>query len=47
MTIQTQKKGRMYTVKATQGEFTFIATSVVKTIAFKRAIEGAWKVIHD
>ena len=44
MNIQTTKKGRMYTVKATQGEFTFIATSVIKTIAFKVKDDG-WVLV--
>jgi hypothetical protein len=45
MTVQTKKQGRVYTVSATQNEYTFTAKSVVKSIAFKRAAEGVWKQV--
>ena len=47
MTITTEKNGRNYTVKASQGPITFTATSVSKVVAFKRAIEGAWKYFNQ
>ncbi len=48
MNITTQRihGGRRFRVTARQGNIRSVAVSANKKTAFKRAVAGAWKMIH-